>query len=246
MPTTLLDLLFQNRSKFSNVVPKSFLQKPHREINFPDVFLGYLKSHPKLKLGPKDITNPEKCAQLVKKIQKELGVEWSYGGWLENRSVILQDSYLKTTQSWIHLGIDINLPIGTPVHAALGGTVYMADSDYPEEGGWGNFVIIEHQINEVKFYSIYGHLASTGLVSQDETVMAGEAIGKVGTTKENGFWFPHLHFQFISETEMRSKENPFTLDGYGKPQDLSYLRKHYPDPLVCLPMADAQKKKATQ
>jgi peptidoglycan LD-endopeptidase LytH len=245
MEPALFELLFMNRSKFGDVVPKSFLRKPHLEINFPDVFLGYLKLHPELKLGPEDITSPEKCARIVKKIQRKLGVEWSYGGWLENRSVILRDSYLKTTQSWIHLGIDINLPVGTPIHAAMHGTVYIVDSDYPEEGGWGTFVILEHTLNSTIFYSISGHLSKKRAVTKGQKVSRGDVIGRVGNTKENGFWFPHVHFQFISEQEMRAREHPFTLDGYGKQKDLSYLRQHYPDPLVCLPMADLQKKKAT-
>ena len=246
MKTTLLDLLFQKRELFGNVIPESLLKKPHREVNLTEEAFNFLRRHPRLKISPKDIIDPDKCAKLVKRIHKELSLVWSYGSWMENREKLLAETYLKKTGAWIHLGIDINILVGTKVSAALGGIVHKIDSDWPEEGGWGNYVILKHQISGVKFYSIYGHLASTDLVSQDETVMAGEVIGKVGTAKENGFWFPHLHFQFISETEMKAKENPFTLDGYGKPKDLSYLREHYPNPLVCLPMADLPKKKATQ
>ena len=236
MPTALFDLIFQNRSEFGEIIPKSFLRKPHREINFSEEFLRYLKFNPKEKLTLKDIVNPEKCAKLIKKIQKNLGVEWSYGGWMENRSAILQNSYLKTTQSWIHLGIDINLPIGAPICATTKGMVYMANSDYPEKGGWGNYVILEHQIDGIKFYSISGHLSNKLPLTKGQKIVKGEIIGHVGNTKENGSWFPHLHFQFISVREMRLKENPFTLDGYGKPENLEYLRENYPHPLVALPM----------
>ena|GEM_PF-1210290 len=246
MNENLLNLLFRNRFQFSDIVPKSFLKKPHLEINFPDTFLNYLRSNPELKLGPKDLINPEKCAQLVKKAQKELGVEWIYGGWLENRSVILQDSYLKKTKSWIHLGIDINLPIRTPIHAAADAVVHMVDSDYPEEGGWGNFVILRHQIENTFFYSISGHLSNKAIVSERQVVLRGDVIGYVGNTRENGFWFPHVHFQFISQEAMETHGSPFTLDGYGKLEDISYLRQHYPDPLVCLPMANLTKKKTTK
>ncbi|MBI3046189.1 MAG: peptidoglycan DD-metalloendopeptidase family protein [Candidatus Harrisonbacteria bacterium] len=240
MKTTsnLLDLLFQNRSRFRDVIPKSLFKKPHREVNLPEEVLKFFKRHSRLKISPKEITNPDKCAQLVKQIHKELGLVWSCGGWLENREKLLAETYLKETKSWIHLGIDINVPVGTPVLATANGVVHLVDSDFPEKGGWGNFVIIEHQIAEVKFYSIYGHLASTALVNEDKTVLAGEAVGKVGTTKENGFWFPHTHFQLISETEMRRQEKPFTLDGYGSPKNLDYLRENYPNPLTVLPMGN--------
>jgi len=136
----------------------------------------------------------------------------------------------------VRLEIDINIPVGTPVLAATDGIVHLVNSDYPEEGGWGNFVILEHQISGIKFYSIYGHLSKNSLIDTDLTVSGGEVIGLVGNQEENGFWFPHTHFQFISETEMRKRENPFTLDGYGPGKKWEYLRMHYPDPLVCLPM----------
>ncbi len=236
MKLTLTEVLSLHRSKFGIIVPESILKKPHREINFPETFLGYLQSHPELKFGQKDIIDPEKCAQLLEKIQKDLGIYWSYGGWLENRSMLLGDSYLKATKSWIHLGIDINLPVNTPIRATLNGTVYMADSDYPEEGGWGNFVILQHNLNGTVFYSISGHLSNKKVVTKGQKILRGETIGYVGNTTENGFWFPHVHFQLISKEEMRRQENPFTLDGYGQEKDITYLRKNYPDPLVILPM----------
>lgn len=236
MENALLKLLFQNRGLFHEVVLKSFFKKPYAELNLSQELINFLQKHPKLKLSAKDAVDPYKCTELVKQIHQEKNLVWSYGGYLENRSVALQDSYLKKTKCWMHLGIDINLPIGTEVRAALNGIVHKADSDYPEEGGWGNYVILEHQISGVKFYSIYGHLSKNCLVDIDQTISSGEIIGLVGNQEENGFWFPHTHFQFISETEMKAKENPFTLDGYGSEKDLSYLKENYPDPLVALPM----------
>ena len=240
MGSALLKLLFQNRHLFHEVVPNSFFKKPHAELSLSEELISFLKKNPGLKLSTKDAIDPYKCTQLVEKIHKEKGLVWSYGGYLENRSVALQNSYLKKTKSWMHLGIDINLPIGTPVRSAFNGIVYMADSDYPEEGGWGNFVILEHQIAGVKFYSIYGHLSKKCLVDADQTISSGEIIGLVGNQEENGFWFPHTHFQFISEIEMHRRENPFTLDGYGSEKDLSYLKENYPDPLIALPMGQEE------
>ena len=239
MPTTLLDLFFQNRTQFHDIIPKSLLKKPHQEVNLTEEFFKFQKRHPRLKLTAKDAADPRKHVNLVDRIHQELGVDWTYGGWLENREQLFAETYLKETGDWIHLGIDINVPVSTPVLAVLTGKVYKVGSDYPEKGGWGNFVIMEHKIKGVGFYSIYGHLASDDLlINLGSKATDGQMIGKVGTYKENGFWRPHIHFQFISETEMRKRKNPFTLDGYGKPQNLPYLRQHYPDPLVCLPMGN--------
>ncbi len=238
MENRLLDALFRNRSEFGSIVPEEFLSKPHMEINFPEELIKYLKNHRGENLNTKDLINPDKCAKLVRKIQRKLGVAWSYGGWLEDRSVILRDSYLKKTKSWVHLGIDVNLPVGTPIRAATEGTVHMTGSDYPEEGGWGNFVILKHRIDDIFIFSICGHLGGKIRVCKRQYVLRGDIIGYVGNTRENGFWFPHVHFQFISQEKMESHQNPFTLDGYGRPEDLSELRRHYPNPLVCLPMGN--------
>ena len=240
MENALLKLLFQNRALFHEVAPNSFFKKPHAELNLSGELIDFIRKHPKLKLSAKDAIDPYKCTGLVEQIHREKNLAWSYGGYLENRSVALQHSYLKETKCWLHLGIDINLPIGTPIHAALNGIVYAADSDYPEEGGWGNYIILEHQLAGVKFYSIYGHLSKNCLADQDQTISSGEIIGLVGNQEENGFWFPHAHFQFISETEMKRAGNPFTLDGYGSEKDLFYIKENYPDPLIALPMGQKE------
>ena len=239
MKPTLLDLLFLNRKLFSDVIPESFLRNRRREVNLAEEFFRFAKRHPKLKLSAKDAVNPKRYPKIVEMVHKELGIEWSYGGWLENRKQLFADTYLKETGAWIHLGIDINVPVGTPVLAALVGKIHKVGSDYPEKGGWGCFVVVEHKIEGVVFYSIYGHLASDDLLTNlGSEVTGGQMLGKVGAYEENGFWRPHTHFQFISAQEMRLRENPWTLDGYGKPEDLSYLRRHYPNPLVCLPIAE--------
>ena len=154
MKTDLLDLLFQNRSQFHDVIPEALLKKPHREVNLAEEVLNFFKRHPRMKISSKDVVDPDKCAKLVKQIHKELGLIWSYGGWMEKREHLLAETYLKTTGDWIHLGVDINIPIDTPVLAAADGMVYKVDSDYPEKGGWGNYVILKHRVGDVVFFSI--------------------------------------------------------------------------------------------
>lgn len=236
---SLLRTLKDNKHLFSDVVPKEFLSKPHKHAGFSEELIRFFQAHPDLEFSPEDMVDPHKCARLVERVHKEGGLAWSYGGYLEDRSVILQGSYLRELENWMHLGIDINLPIGTAVLAAADGVVYKVDSDYPEEGGWGTYVILKHSMDGVIFYSIYGHLHKKALVKPGDKVLGGQVIGSVGDQSENGFWFPHLHFQMISEPEMKSKENPFTLDGYGSKKDLAYLKENYPDPLIVLPMARA-------
>lgn len=84
-----------------------------------------------------------------------------------------------------HPGLDIAIPIGTPIRAAGGGVVSESGDD-PE---YGLFVQIDHPEG---YQTLYGH-ASRLLVSTGDTVQAGQVIGLSGSTgRSTG---PHLHFE---------------------------------------------------
>jgi murein DD-endopeptidase MepM/ murein hydrolase activator NlpD len=84
-----------------------------------------------------------------------------------------------------HKGLDLAAPTGTPIYAAVDGTVII--SDYNSSAG--NWVVISHGNGLVTKYM---H-ASALYVSAGQTVSAGEAIAAVGNTG-NSFG-AHLHFQ---------------------------------------------------
>lgn len=84
-----------------------------------------------------------------------------------------------------HTGIDIGASTGTTIKAANGGTVIFSGW----KGTLGKLVVISHG-NGIQTY--YGHCSSL-LVSAGETVSAGQAIAKVGSTgRSTG---AHLHFE---------------------------------------------------
>ncbi len=85
-----------------------------------------------------------------------------------------------------HPGIDIAGPNGGAIVAARKGVViYAAFND----GGYGNYVIIDHGDGFVTAYAHQSRLA----VSRGETVAQGQVIGYEGST---GFSTgPHLHFE---------------------------------------------------
>lgn len=84
-----------------------------------------------------------------------------------------------------HTGVDIGASTGTTIKAANGGTVIFSGW----KGSLGKLVVISHG-NGIQTY--YGHCSSL-LVSAGETVSAGQAIAKVGSTgRSTG---PHLHFE---------------------------------------------------
>jgi LysM repeat protein len=93
--------------------------------------------------------------------------------------------------------IDFGAPKGTPIYAAAEGTVIIAKGGGGWNGGYGNYVVIQHP-NGVQ--TLYAH-ASKLLVSAGDQVSQGETIAKVGTTGLSTG--SHLHF------EVRGAANPF-------------------------------------
>jgi murein DD-endopeptidase MepM/ murein hydrolase activator NlpD len=85
----------------------------------------------------------------------------------------------------IHAGIDIAMPIGTPLHAADGGKVVIAGV----VSGYGNYTCIQHTAS---LSTCYGHQNSIG-VSVGQTVKKGQVIGESGNTGHSTG--PHLHFE---------------------------------------------------
>lgn len=89
-----------------------------------------------------------------------------------------------------HDGLDIAAPIGTPIMAALGGTVLATGNTDAVRGcySFGKWVMVKHN-NGIS--TMYAHLSQIG-VAQGESVATGDLLGYSG---ETGYATgPHLHF----------------------------------------------------
>ena len=85
-----------------------------------------------------------------------------------------------------HSGMDLAVPTGTPIRAALSGTVTVSQYN---AGGYGYYVMIDHGNG---LSTLYGH-NSRLLVQVGQTVEAGDIIALSGSTgRSTG---PHLHFE---------------------------------------------------
>lgn len=93
--------------------------------------------------------------------------------------------------------VDIGAPKGTPIYAAAEGTVIIAKSGGAWNGGFGNYVVIQHPNGT---QTLYAH-ASSILVSPGDHVVQGQTIAKIGMTGLTTG--PHVHF------EVRGAANPF-------------------------------------
>lgn len=85
----------------------------------------------------------------------------------------------------MHEGIDIGLPIGTPIKAAKSGKVTLSGWS----SGYGYAVFIKHDNDTI---TRYGHNSKL-LVKKDQFVYQGQVIALSGNSgRSNG---PHLHFE---------------------------------------------------
>lgn len=86
-----------------------------------------------------------------------------------------------------HGGTDIAASYGSAIYAADSGRVVSSSDGW--NGGWGNYVMIDHGNG---MQTLYAHMSSRA-VSVGQTVSRGQTIGYVGSTGMSTG--PHLHFE---------------------------------------------------
>ncbi len=91
----------------------------------------------------------------------------------------------------LHNGIDIVNKPGTPIVAAMAGTVRSVGFNF----NYGNYVIIQHS---GVYQTLYGHLTRY-IVTRNQRVNQGQEIGELGTTGYSTG--PHLHFSIFKDGE---------------------------------------------
>ncbi len=117
-----------------------------------------------------------------------------------------------------HLGneqyaVDFKMKVGTPVHAARGGTVVRLEESNDKGcwqdgcGAYANFIVVMHEDGTT---GEYYHLQQNGaLVKVGEQVKAGQKIGLSGNTGHTAL--PHLHFAVYRATKKaRSQSVPIS------------------------------------
>lgn len=95
-----------------------------------------------------------------------------------------------------HNGIDIGIPVGTPLYSAEAGTIVAVGNQdaFCPRGAYGRFIVIGHKNG---LTTMYAHL-SKPVVTQGQSVERGELIGYSGVT---GYATgPHLHFTVYAQS----------------------------------------------
>jgi murein DD-endopeptidase MepM/ murein hydrolase activator NlpD len=89
-----------------------------------------------------------------------------------------------------HQGVDFDPGYGTAIHVIADGVVVESGSD----GGLGQHVVVQHEIDGVMVQSVYGHMIyGSQTVRVGDAVTRGDVLGDVGSTGLSTG--PHLHFE---------------------------------------------------
>jgi murein DD-endopeptidase MepM/ murein hydrolase activator NlpD len=95
-----------------------------------------------------------------------------------------------TSERPSHNGIDFPISSGTNIYSIADGEVI---KNIYDAGGYGNHVVIRHEIGGKVVETTYGHMVELSPLVVGEKVTKGEIIGHVGSTgRSTG---PHLHFE---------------------------------------------------
>ena len=163
---------------------------------------------------------------------------YGVGGYMEHRTIYAFSSHFDTEDEprRLHLGVDIWGDAGTPVYAPLDGVVH-SYQDNNHIGDYGPTIILQHSLNGLTLYSLYGHLSRESMVglSTGKTVVKDQQIATLGGIGENGQWPPHLHFQLMFDVEGKRGDYP----GVCKYSERETWRINIPDPGLILRFPDA-------
>ena len=130
----------------------------------------------------------------------------------------------------VHMGIDVFAPERTEIFSPFPGKVHSFHHN-EGNGNYGPTLILEHEIDGVKFYTLYGHITLESIKkTEGETIEKGQRIAWLADYPENGNWPPHLHFQLI--TDMLEMKGDFP--GTCAMEDRERFLKLCPDPNLVL------------
>lgn len=158
----------------------------------------------------------------------DAGAVAAVGGYLEKRSMYESTPNFKGEEDRnVHIGVDVFIAAGTPVHAPLAGKV-CCFANRQGEGDYGPVIILRHQLDGVAFHSLYGHLTEASLdrLRLGVEVAAGSPIARIGERPLNGDWPPHLHFQLIHDLQGLGDNYP----GVARADDLRFYQVNCPSP----------------
>lgn len=181
-------------------------------------------------LNQKDITDFNVCQSYIDAVFTQKGGKVAYGGYLERRNLYNDKASFSSDgliQRNIHLGIDYWCTAGTAIITPIAGTVHSFKNN-AVKGDYGPTIILEHALEGVSFYSLYGHLSVESLEGLyiGRQFKKGEVLARLGTPDINVNYAPHLHFQIIKDLQGAFGDYP----GVCSAETFKHYVQNCPDP----------------
>ncbi|MBU0696777.1 MAG: peptidoglycan DD-metalloendopeptidase family protein [Bacteroidetes bacterium] len=173
-------------------------------------------------------------SQYIDKQLSSAKAKFGIGGYFEHRTVYARSEHFSSSEGEprrLHLGVDIWGIALTPIYAFMDAKVhsFAFNNNF---GDYGATIILEHELERVTFYSLYGHLSlkNLGGLTSGKRINKGEQFCDFGIAEENGFWPPHLHFQLMCDMEGLNGDYP----GVAKFSEFDLWKSKIPDPNIIL------------
>lgn len=176
----------------------------------------------------------EEFEEYIENFLESNNAKVAYGGYLEERKLYKRSSIFNDSNASernMHIGLDLWIKAGSVINAPIEGTVHSFKNNIGL-GDYGPTIILEHQVENVQFYTLYGHLSleSIAELKVGKLFKKGEPLATLGNNNVNGNYAPHLHFQIINNIENYWGDYP----GVCSKQDLDFYMENCPNPNLIL------------
>lgn len=217
-------------SQFLNELAKDSFPLLHPSIDKSD-YIALDLSKDNVALQNIDVSSSDKLKEFINNHIALSKAKVAYGGYLETRNIYNRSNYFNTSKVIskrnIHLGLDLWIAASTPVYVPLDGKVHSFKNN-TNFGDYGPTIILKHSIENLEFYTLYGHLSLASLENLEEgqEFQKGKQLATLGDASVNGDYPPHLHFQIIKNIQNYIGDYP----GVCSKQDLEFYKNNCPDP----------------
>lgn len=201
MSQKIVKLIKKNKNKFGLVLDLDYRKLPHFELDLS-------KNNKDFK--NLDISSPREFQDYIFKKLNQTKSIFAVGKYNENRCIYDHSNLFSGSQRrTIHLGIDLWVNARTKVLCPFDARAHSFNYN-DSEGDYGPTIILEHELEGEKFFTLYGHLSLNSLknIQRGKLFKKGQIIGKVGNYPVNGNWAPHLHFELITDMQNMSGDYP--------------------------------------
>lgn len=186
------------------------------------VHIDLSKNNPKLIAI--DFSDTQAFEEYINSYLKSQNAKVAYGGYNEPRAIYQRSenfNSIEAEERFIHLGIDLWTKAETPIYAPLEGKIHSFQNN-KGIGNYGPTIILEHQIDEIIFYTLYGHLTECSIqnIQIGQPIQKGEKFAEIGNYPVNGDYPPHLHFQLIKDLRGIQGDFPGVTSISDKEEDL--------------------------